>query len=269
MRKVAFNLWIIASIIIMLTLVSCTIEEVDDINDVSFQFEHPTNNAELASMAATMEGYYFGTWWINDEKVEAESFDYQWYEKNSFTSNNYVDKPKTFNSFLQFLPDHLLVAEFPYRYLTKFLFPDRDIKYLTTGLVFGITDNELQLLYSLIIKKNEDLWTSGLSITPVGYSNNVIYYEVKPIDDNAYRRFCYVVTFQDDDYLGIVLEVLPSKSTVTLDLKSQTMSLSLLVSNIEIYDKEGISVNKHLNTNIKIKFISSIKSNEPIYKSGD
>ena len=105
---------------------------------------------------------------------------------------------------------------------------DEDLLLFKTGLIGDLSSLE---------NAKEDFSTHIGIVTDiycVGYS-----FELSPYTNYAFLRYPFVVTLSNGEYYAIVMDVVPSKSTLTLDSSSRTINFVCNIPQIEIYDSEG------------------------------
>ena len=110
---------------------------------------------------------------------------------------------------------------------------DEDLLLFKTGLIGDLSSLE---------NAKEDFSTHIGVVTDmycVGYSENLVYFELSPYTNYAFLRYPFVVTLSNGEYYAIVMDVVPSKSTLTLDSSSRTINFVCNIPQIEIYDSEG------------------------------
>ena len=212
-------------------------------------------------------GKYVGVWWLNDVKTEADSFFYLWYEKCSQKPDSYIDKHESYPSYLSFYVDqnrndqHINLRAFPLKALTKQLFPDIELAYLTIDIGIGSPlDSEEKLLLNIIGKGPNSGYINNAiaySLKTVGYSESALYYNLQPITDTVDLLIPCVVTTKDGNYFTMVPELVPDKSTFSLDITTGTISCNFVISQVEVYDKDMQKSIKKLDQEIKVTFIST------------
>lgn len=284
---------------VLLALVACTKEE-DDSNrhDSDIYTLNPEGNTDMYEIEPVdLSGYYSGVWWLDYTKVEPESLGYLWYEKYSSKPTSYIDKHDSYKSCIEynvhnyFISDHndlyypttvssLMLWEFPFKSLIKkYLHHDEDIKYLTIiTRVIGDdgSDIESDLLRTC---KGDNVRTNVVNdmLLPfnfVAYSDNMLYYEPHIGELTfPFLFLSFVVTLQDDSYFGVTLHILPTKSFVNVDILAQSLSMSLVIKEMDVYKYIYIDdktwINKQQITpdkDIIITFASTQRSETPIKK---
>jgi hypothetical protein len=219
-------------------------------------------------------GKYSGAWWMNDVKTEADNIYYLFYEKTSqkpdvieFNENvkpSYVQfyyNSQTTSSLIQFY-------EFPFKAIARQLFPDIEIAYLTIETPDGAPLDPEETLFLKIIIDAENSGDNSICqfysmpLELVGYSGDAVYNNFHPTMGIAYLRMPFVVTTKDGNYFAMVLDFLPDKSTVSLDIASGMMSCNLVIRQIEIYDKDMQKSIRSLDQDLKLTFISTEKKSE-------
>lgn len=265
MNKFIFKLWCVAAL--TTSIASCSTDS-DGAPDVNKQnYDSPT---EMINMLSQFSGKYNGVWWINDAKTEADGISYLYYEKLSQKSNVDINKRDSYPSHVRFSADEsgnslgLELGEFPFKALTKRLFPDMEAAYYTITIQVGARYDDEDKLYNSFIKEEVNagninrlfMYSSSLEI--IGYSEKTVYFRLQS-EDLAYLRMPYVVTTKDGDYFAIVLDILSDRSTVSMDIATGTMSCSFVIKQIEIYDKNQMKQVRSLDQEIKLTFISTQK----------
>ena len=211
-------------------------------------------------------GKYVGAWWLNDVKTEADSFDYLWYEKCSQKPDSYIDKHESYPSYLSFYVDQnrndqrIDLRAFPLKALTKQLFPDIELAYLTIDIgIGGPLDSEEKLLLNIIGEGPNSGYIPNIaySLKTVGYSESAFYYNLQPKTDTVDLLIPCVVTTKDGNYFAMMPELVPDKSTFSLDITTGTISCNFVISQVEVYDKDMQKSIKKLDQEIKVTFIST------------
>ena len=212
-------------------------------------------------------GNYVGVWWLNDVKTEADSFFYLWYEKCSQKPDSYIDKHESYPSYLSFYVDQNIndqridLRAFPLKALTKQLFPDIELAYFTIEIGDGAPlDPEEKLLLNIIGEGPNSGYiynTITYSLKTVGYSESALYYNLQPTTDTVDLLIPCVVTTKDGNYFAMVPELVPDKSTLSLDITTGTISCNFVISQVEVYDKDMQKSIKKLDQEIKVTFIST------------
>lgn len=264
---------------VLLALVACTKEEDDSNRHDSDNYTlNPEGNTDMYEIEPVdLSGYYSGVWWLDYTKVEPESLDYLWCEKGNMTDNyeSYVScvEYRLHNFYIDDTDfSSVRLGEFPFRPLLKtFLHLDEDIKYLTMLLHLGDPDREDRFLTSLSSNAIEKFsWTLGLPLNYIGYSGNMLYYDLYTSDGDAYLRLPFVVTLEENRffnrYFGVVLDILPTKSTINVDLLAQSLTMSLVIKQIEVMDSDGQTSIVTPDKDIIITFASTQRSETPIKK---
>ena len=219
-------------------------------------------------------GKYTGVWWMNDVKTEADNVFYLEYEKISQMPNviyynknvnpSYVDFH--FNS--QYSTPYIDFYEFPFKAIARQLYPDIEIAYLTIDIQIGAPLDPEEKLYSKIRLEAENSGENSIfryysmPLEIVGYSENACYNNFHPIVGMAYLRMPFVVTTKDGNYFAMVLDTVPDKSTVSVDIVTETISCNIIIRQIEIYDKDMQKSIRSLDQDIKLTFISTEKKSE-------
>lgn len=258
MYRFIVKIWCMAALVA--GMVSCSSEE-----DFEATMEGMDKNSpDIYSILTQFEGNYTGAWWMNDVKTEADN--------NSNLQNNSKLPYVTFyvnqiNNILRFN-----FHKFPYNALVKQLFSNIDIDYLTTDFEVNFLPNnnpdpEQTLLFNICVEnerknKNNELCLGYIYIKLVGYSENVVYFDLQPAEGSAYLRMPFVVTTKDGNYFAMVLDFLPDISTVSMDIASGMISCNLVIRQIEIYDKDMQKSIRSLDQDIELTFISKEKINE-------
>lgn len=186
-----------------------------------------------------MSGVYSGQWTLNGMNVDAEQNNYYFSLSvdgiYSFNFNTFPFKEIAMHALSQYSSSYSSFS------ITK----------LTTSMIGGgpLKDEDLLLFKTGLIgdKSSLDNATEDLSthisvvtdINCVGYSENLVYFELSPYTNYAFLRYPYVVTLSNGEYYAIVMDVVPSKSTLTLDSLSRSINLVCNIPQIEIYDSEG------------------------------
>lgn len=123
---------------------------------------------------------------------------------------------------------------FPSESVVKQLFPDTDISELSIELVSG----------------------GYIVLQRMGYSDNMIYYS----SGEDYVQHQLQITDKSDHRFVLVLVYAPSETTVSLGLTSHTLSIGLVIKQIEIIDEIGNETVRELNPEMKLTFIGSRKN---------
>ena len=94
----------------------------------------------------------------------------------------------------------------------------------------------------------------------VGYSDHLLYFELKPNKKYPFLGYPYVVTLEDGSYYAIVLDVVPSLSTLTFDGTTKTVNFVCTISQIELYDQDRNKTIRELNPEMILTFTSTQKT---------
>ena len=101
---------------------------------------------------------------------------------------------------------------------------------------------------------------SSTTLKAVGYSDHLLYFELKPNEKNPFLSYPYVVTLDDGSYYGIMLDAIPSLSTLTFDGTTKTVNFVCTISQIEIYDQDRNKTIRELNPEMILTFTSTQKT---------
>ncbi|MBO4720917.1 MAG: hypothetical protein J5658_13755 [Prevotella sp.] len=255
---------IVCLTIMMAGMCSCSTGNDEDKSDPFVPKIEPT------SSLLQSDGKYTGVWWMNDVKTEADNIFYLHNEKisqkpgvidyNKNVNPSYVDLH--YNSMKSTF--YIEFYEFPFKAIARELFPDIEIAYLTIETQEGAPFDPEEKLYSNIRIEagNSICLFYSMPLEIIGYSENAVYNNFHPIVGMAYLRMPYVVTTKDGNYFGMVLDIVPDKSTVSQDIASGTISCNILIRQIEIYDKDMQKSVRSLDQDIKLTFISTEKKSE-------
>ncbi len=212
----------------------------EDISDISSNFAIPNDMYENSNnIIKSMSGVYSGQWALNGKNVDAE--------QNNYYFSLGVDRLYSFE-----------FATFPFKAIAMHALSQNSssnssfsITKLTTSMIVGVPlkDEDLLLFKTGLIgdlssleNAKEDFSTHIGVVTDmycVGYSENLVYFELSPYTNYAFLRYPFVVTLSNGEYYAIVMDVVPSKSTLTLDSSSRSINFVCNIPQIEIYDSEG------------------------------
>lgn len=123
---------------------------------------------------------------------------------------------------------------FPSESVVKQLFPDTDISELSIELVSG----------------------GYMVLQRMGYSDNMIYYS----SGEDYVQHQLQITDKSDHRFVLVLVYAPSETTVSLGLTSHTLSIGLVIKQIEIIDEIGNKTVRDLDSKMNLTFIGKINN---------
>ena len=123
---------------------------------------------------------------------------------------------------------------FPSESVVKQLFPDTDISELSIELVSG----------------------GYIVLQRMGYSDNMIYYS----SGEDYVQHQLQITDKSDHRFVLVLVYAPSETTVSLGLTSHTLSIGLVIKQIEIIDEIGNKTVRDLDSKMNLTFIGKINN---------
>lgn len=268
MYKFIVKLWCMAALVA--GVVSCSSDD-----DHNTMIEGADKNLpDIYSTLTQFAGKYYGTWWLNDTKTEADNIFYLEYEKTTQRPDVIENNNNVNPSYVQFYYNSqnpvssIQFYEFPFKAIVRQLFPDLEIAYLTFNLQTGSPYSPEETLFFKIIVEAENSGDNSICqfysmpLEVVGYSGNAIYNNFHPTVGIAYLRMPFVVTTKDGNYFAMVLDILPDVSTLSLDITSGMMSCNLVIRQIEIYDKDLQKSIKSLDKDIKLTFISTEKKNE-------
>ena len=156
----------------------------------------------------------------------------------------------------------LELLEFPYKAITKELFPEIEIDYLTVDLPTGSLYAEEEKLYLSI---ENELGASGpktflpfyIPLELAGFSDQSAYFTLMASDGVAYLRLHYVVNTTDGNYFAIVLRIKPNKSICSIDIYRLTITFELQVDHVEIVDQDRAT--KSVQKEFNVRFVSTEK----------
>lgn len=246
----------------LLVLGCCLTAACSDGSDI-YSPDAPEDNTDKSAMS----GYYNGVWALDDVTVSADPL------ALSTPCPSYV--------FMGFDPTpYLSFVEFPYKAITKTIYPDIDIAKITSELPYGASITEEQRLLeridSLYKSRGDDAVTAIYStrLRYVGYSKNITYLELVSFAPNAYLHYTFVVTTTSGDYFGVVLDVATTRtqdaaskvSTVSMDMSLPSMSLMLVVRSLNCFNKNLDLMEKTFTPEKLVRFNSNRKSVGIIYK---
>lgn len=212
----------------------------EDTSGILSNFDIPNDMYENSNnIIKSMSGVYSGQWALNGKNVDAE--------QNNYYFSLGVDRIYSFG-----------FTTFPFKAIAMHALSQYSSSYssfsitkLTTSMIIGapLKDEDLLLFKTGLIgdlssleNAKEDFSTHIGIVTDmycVGYSENLVYFELSPYTNYAFLRYPFVVTLSNGEYYAIVMDVVPSKSTLTLDSSSRTINFVCNIPQIEIYDSEG------------------------------
>lgn len=177
---------------------------------------------DMGAAYDALAGKYSGAWWINGEKVDDGS-----------SGVCFTPRGLTNWSMLSFSQ-----AGFPSESVFKRLFPDTDFSGLSIELASG----------------------GFILLRDMGFSEKMTYYSLLSDDGEAYVQHQLQITDKSGNRFIVMLDYAPSESTVSLDFTSLTLSIGLVVKQIEIIDETGNKTVRELNPEMKLTFIGSRKN---------
>ena len=220
-----------------MTLVGCSKGD-EDVNFIS-TLDDMNNYSNINIMSMT--GEYSGQWTLNGKNVDAEDSYF------SLCAN----KKYSFN-----------FTTFPFKAIAMLALSQNSL--VSSQKSFSLSYLSIaKLTTSMIEKVDEDLSTHidiATDIRCVGYSENMVYFELSSYAINPFLRYPFVVTFSNGEYYVMVLDVVPSKSTLTLDSSSRTINFVCNIPQIEIYDSEGNKTIIEQNPELVLTFTSTNKT---------
>ena len=217
-------------------LAGCSKGDDDTLNNYASSNDMYVNSNNIIK---NMSGVYSGQWTLNGKNVDAEQNNYYFSlgvdRIYSFNFNTFPFKEIAMHALSQYSSSY---SSFSITKLTTSMIgggplKDEDLLLFKTGLIGDLSSLE---------NATEDFSTHIGTVTDincVGYSENMVYFELSPYSNNAFLRYPFVVTLYNGEYYAIVLDVVPSKSTLTLDSSSRTINFVCNIPQIEIYDSEG------------------------------
>lgn len=239
---------------------ACSVGEIDEDNKNQDAFFQGSGNPEYV-------GYYGGVWTIDGETVSAEPL--------------VLSTPTPSCILMGFdRTPYLSFAEFPFKALTKTLFPNIDIAKITALIPYGeIADEEQRLLWqidSLYGCQGNNAMKAIVKtrLRQVGYSEDMAYLELMPDGENAYVHYAAVVTTTTGNRLVLVADVATWRtldtssgvSTVSMSLAYPSMSLLLVVKSVKCYDSNLKLIETPTMPERLLRFHSNKKSSTIIYK---
>ncbi|MBR1557822.1 MAG: hypothetical protein IJ647_08700 [Prevotella sp.] len=260
MRKVALQLGVIAGMIIMLAFVSCTKEWDGDIqsNDPQ-EADAPVDKKMIHELAKLFDGEYNGVWTFNGQGVKPDNFFQVGIDKNNKNGGSYYDK-SYYDSYIGCYADsnriYHSLYEFPLMATTNYLLADLNVSYFTLAPYFDNVWDKEQLLQSFISENISNVipFGSGIDLDPIGYSEKTLYFYLKQ-KNNDYIRFSYIATMTNGTYIGIILNINPNESTVTMDLSTKVITITYTIPQVKLLAGDA-DITIELDPAIKITFTS-------------
>ena len=275
MRK--FTLQIGLLLMAVLTISACHKDEEKDVIIPLAEVTNPGNNnngyngingnaadgtSNYATLILDMQGAYDGEWSIDGQKVDAEESDVILslftYYYNNHREDIYNNLRIDFTSF----PFRTIALRYGFQTMNvnsqSF---EPKITSPRTLLSSATMSNETKLLYDICCPKDKaDNYISWSSTTlkVVGYSDHLLYFELK--SNFPFLGYPYVVTLEDGSYYGIILDVVPSLSTLTFDSTTKTVNFVCTISQIELYDQDRNKTIRELNPEMILTFTSTQKT---------
>lgn len=241
-------------------MTACSVGETDDDDVMMDSASGNAGNPEYV-------GYYGGVWTIDGETVSAEPL--------------VLTTPAPSCVLMGFdQTPYLYFAEFPFKALTKMLFPNVDIAKITALIPYEeIADEEQRLLWqidSLYGCQGDNAMKAIVKtrLRQVGYSEDMAYLELMPDVENAYVHYAAVVTIVTGNRFVLVADVATWRtldtssgvSTVSMSLKYPSMSLLLVVKSVKCYDSNLKLIENPTMPERLLRFNSNRKSSTMIYK---
>lgn len=167
----------------------------------------------------------------------------------------------------------MLVAfhDFPFKSICQRLFPGQTIVKVTTETPDGSSLSNAESLYlkTLVDYGDNDCLEMHVSqlLKNVGYSASMLYFELPAVVGAAYRYFPVIMTPDDGKDFAMVLDIIPDRSTFTIDVNGEKISCTLTVSKVEVISQSGEKTDIPMNPYMKLGF-TSIKKVEN-FRSGE
>ena len=262
-----FTLQIGLLLMAVLTLSACSKDEEKDVIIPLAEVTNPGNNnngyngingnaahgtSNYAALLWDMQGAYDGEWSIDGQKVDAEESDAI---LSYFIYGNY----------------RIGFTSFPFRAIAlRYGFQTMNVNSQSfepkitsprTLLSSATMSNETKLLYDICCpndQTNDYISWSSTTLKVVGYSDHLLYFELK--SNFPFLGYPYVVTLEDGSYYGIILDVMPSLSTLTFDSTTKTVNFVCTISQIELYDQDRNKTIRELNPEMTLTFTSTQKT---------
>ena len=149
---------------------------------------------------------------------------------------------------------------FPYKTMIKEVAPQVKVTKITNDIPTGATLHDEDSLYFQTYKKcgnNQDCLEAffGYDYRCIGVSANGIYLELPPGQNHTVRYLPFVVTTDQGNYFPVIASVVPDKSTAVLDIKGESFSCVLTISQIESQEN-GEKVIKKYSPGLRLKYTS-------------
>lgn len=139
---------------------------------------------------------------------------------------------------------------------TNYLLADLNVSYFTLAPYFDNVWDKEQLLQSFISENISNVipFGSGIDLDPIGYSEKTLYFYLKQ-KNNDYIRFSYIATMTNGTYIGIILNINPNESTVTMDLSTKVITITYTIPQVKLLAGDA-DITIELDPAIKITFTS-------------
>ena len=149
---------------------------------------------------------------------------------------------------------------FPYKTMIKEVAPQVKVTKITNDMITGATLHDEDSLYFQTLKKcgnNQDCLAAffGYDYRCIGVSASGIYLELPPGQNHTVRYLPFVVTTDQGNYFPVIASVVPDKSTAVLDIKGESFSCVLTISQIESQEN-GEKVIKKYSPGLRLKYTS-------------
>ena len=149
---------------------------------------------------------------------------------------------------------------FPYKTMIKEVAPQVKVTKITNDIPTGATLHDEDSLYFQTYKKcgnNQDCLEAffGYDYRCIGVSASGIYLELPPGQNHTVRYLPFVVTTDQGNYFPVIVSVVPDKSTAVLDIKGESFSCVLTISQIESQEN-GEKVIKKYSPGLRLKYTS-------------
>ncbi len=258
----------------LLTGGACSVDNNDKDEFLDQLKDDYAKDNETKTILKGMAGYYSGVWTVDGKTVEPDNFGRLRYEKYA----GYIAEQSSYPSYVQLHFDNSATSiswtEFPFKSLLKRQLPTLDVATLQVTIEMEIggplpADQKLLLqMQNFYIDERDNAAgiLPGIPHSLEGYSADMAYLEFNSFVGSAYLHLPFVVTTTDGIIKGITLDVVPSMSTLTMNITSQFITFNLLIRQVEVFDEDMQRTIIPLNPEVSVSFISNQRSEKPIYK---
>lgn len=149
---------------------------------------------------------------------------------------------------------------FPFKALANVFCPGVVVKSITCSAPYGPALSDEERLFVMAVAESGDAYCLesyvGVWLSNVGYSERRLYYELPPTEGAAYRCLPFVVTPAVGEPFALVADIVPQRSSVTLDRELNTLGVILVITRVHTLAPDGTSTVRSLSPEVRLTLTS-------------